>query len=178
MADQNMARVVDGQAADVCLQSLLAETYHADVAAQFTPVPSNVQQGWRLTGSTWAAPPPPATPPYVPPVPASYYISKVVFQRRLPTAAFVALDALRVTVAGRPADWATNQTAPWPQFAGLVRPVLDYEAADSVNVVDPALNATLQALQASEGVFGSDPVAAQAAIALVLTPGPLPGEPA
>lgn len=116
--------------------------------------------------------------PYTSPpvVPTSYYLSKVIFERRLTDAQFAVFDGIRIQINSRPANWA-DPTANYA-LAADVRPFLAYEAADSVNVLDPQLSATLQAIQSSTSVFGANTQAADSEISRILTPAALPGEPA
>lgn len=98
-----------------------------------------------------AATPPPASPaPPAPPAPTACWLSKVVWERRLLSNEFARLDAIRVTVAGRPADWATNTAAPWPAYvtAGVVQALLIYADADQINVLDPQMTAMVDGLPA------------------------------
>ena len=114
--------------------------------------------------------PPPADPP-APPAPTEFFLSKVLWQRRLTDAEFAALDAIRITVLNRPADWATSSAAPWPTLRGFVRPVLDYDAAGEINLLDPAFAATLGAIAATTTAFGSTPEDQAARIAVLLSTG-------
>jgi hypothetical protein len=59
----NMALVVGGVAVNVCDSTVLAESFHPEIAAQFVDVPDDVAVGWIETGGTWAAPPTPPPPP-------------------------------------------------------------------------------------------------------------------
>jgi hypothetical protein len=123
----------------------------------------------------------------VPPQPAppatAYYLSKVYYERRIKAAslaAWMALDAIRVNVQNRPADWPTNKTAPWPEYVGyspdFVPAVCDYILSDQVNVMDPAQASMLGLIQEETQAFGADAATAQAVIAQILNPAPAPGE--
>jgi hypothetical protein len=122
----------------------------------------------------------PALPP---PASTAYYLSKVYYERRIKAAslaAWMALDTIRVNVQNRPADWPTNQTAPWPSYVGyspeFVPAVCDYILSDQVNVLDPAQVTMLGLIQAQTQAFGADAATAQAVIAQILNPAPAPGE--
>lgn len=135
-------------------------------------VPDHVEDGWRKVNGVWTAPPEiPAE------APADYYIAKVTFERRFADPAFAVLDALRITVRNRPADWATTEDQNWVGLRPFVRPLCDYDAADRINVLDPALGALLRALQDSRQLFGQDPEVAETVIGAILTPARLSGEP-
>ena len=102
---------------------------------------------------------------------ASTVQAQTMPQRRLTDAEFAALDAIRITVLNRPADWATSSAAPWPTLRGFVRPVLDYDAAGEINLLDPAFAATLGAIAATTTAFGSTPEDQAARIAVLLSTG-------
>ena len=111
------------------------------------------------------------------PTPTSFYLSKVFFEDRLTAAQFAAFDGLRVTVLNRPADWATSSVDPWPAQRALVRPMLRYESAQTVNVLDADLSATFQSFAAANpALFGDTPDAVRAELARILTPTLLPRE--
>lgn len=55
------ARIIEAVAVDVVTQDPTA-LFHPEIAAQFEPVPDNVERGWHRTGTVWAAPATAATP--------------------------------------------------------------------------------------------------------------------
>lgn len=56
----NFARILDGVAVDV--STAPEQHYHPTIAAEFAPVPDQVQPGWRLIDEDWQAPASPPTP--------------------------------------------------------------------------------------------------------------------
>jgi hypothetical protein len=137
-----------------------------------------VSTGWTYDGSAFHAPTQPAAV-----TPTSYYISKVAYERRIRNVslmAYLVLDAIRVAVANRPADWASSIVQPWPTYRGyspaFVPDLIDYVGSAELNVLDPAPALLLGMLQQSMSVFGTDRPTADAAIAQILSPAPLPGE--
>lgn len=52
----NFARIINGVAVDVCPAP--NEFFHPDVAAQFEPVPDDIEQHWELVDGSWQAPAP------------------------------------------------------------------------------------------------------------------------
>ncbi|MGZ4953584.1 MAG: hypothetical protein ACXV8Q_00610 [Methylobacter sp.] len=62
----NFARIINNVAVDVSINPV--EQFHPDIAAQFEPVPVEVQAGWHLVGSVWTAPESAALPTQFDPV--------------------------------------------------------------------------------------------------------------
>lgn len=104
--------------------------------------------------------------PVFPVTPSEFYLPKVSFERRFSDAEFAALDVLRLKIAARTADWyGPNATPEQQALLGYVRPLSNYAAADNINVLDPQIVATFEAMVPT--IFASaDRVAA------VLTPAP------
>lgn len=84
--------------------------------------------------------------PVFPVTPSQFYLSKVLFERRLSDAEYAALDALRLKVGARTASWYTAPTAEEQALLPLVRPFGVYDATVDVNVLDPELRAMFLAL--------------------------------
>lgn len=156
-----------------------ADIFHPDIAAQFIQAPNATLPGSTKQGATWTHPDPPEpVEPVEPELPApAYYLPKVTWEARLSNEAFAALDAVRINVRNRPADWATSEDEAVVALRPFVRPVLAYEAAERVNVTDTRFALTLAAIQQQTGAFGDTPEEANDEIARVLTPGRLEGEP-
>ena len=121
----------------------------------FDPVASEAA----LAAYVAANPPPaPTVAPSAPAAPTAVYISKVEFERRLLPAEFGRLDALKIAIDQRPANWATSTTAPWPTYAPLVPAVQEYEDAgsDGVNVNDASFQAFINEFPALGIILASD----------------------
>ncbi|USQ97240.1 hypothetical protein [Caulobacter sp. RL271] len=146
--------------------------FDAETKKLFKPVTDEVRDGWIKVNGVWTAPPDQPVP-----APTEYYLAKVTFERRFSDPAFALLDGLRITARNRPADWPTNEDPTWVALRPYVRALADYDAADRINVLDPAVAALLRGLQQDRQVFGDDPVAAETIISAILTPAQLPGEP-
>ena len=90
----NFARIVDNVAVDV--SSNPADEFHASIAAEFEPVPDEVQVGWvRNEGGEWEAPTP--TPEPTPAPTESPKVSPVEFKLLFAPAERVAIKAARAT---------------------------------------------------------------------------------
>ena len=59
----NFALIVGGVAVNMSANP--AAEFHADIAAQFVPVPDDVRRGWVETAGVWSAPPAPPAPALV-----------------------------------------------------------------------------------------------------------------
>lgn len=138
--------------------------------ASWAELPPGIGEGATLADGVWTNPPPPPAAP----APTSYYVPKVTFERRFGDVAWLRLQALRKQLAAYDESWLDD--ADKSPLLPLVRGFGLYDAADQVNVLDPAVTALLQGVQAARQVFGSNTDAA-AAIAAVTTPHALPGEP-
>ena len=90
------ARIVDDVAVDV-VSGDPAEMFHPDIAAQFEPIPDNVETGWRRDPQTdaWSAPAP-VEPQPEPPAEASK-VSPVEFKLLFSAQERVAIKAARAT---------------------------------------------------------------------------------
>lgn len=90
------ARIINDVAVDV-VTGAPAEMFHPDIAAQFEPVPGNVETGWRRDPQTdvWSAPSP-VEPQPEPPADAPK-VSPVEFKLLFSAQERVAIKAVRAT---------------------------------------------------------------------------------
>ena len=88
----NHARVINNVAVDVCTDP--ANSFHPDIAAQFEPVPDEVQAGWVRTDGQWAAPAPAPQPE---PVPTYPKVTPVQFKLLFTSPERVAIKVARAT---------------------------------------------------------------------------------
>ena len=89
----NFARIINKVAVDV--SSNPAEEFHPDIAAEFQPVPDEVQVGWvRNEDGEWEAPAPSPEP-----VPQVSYpkVGPIAFQMLFTPAEMIAADELKAT---------------------------------------------------------------------------------
>ena len=88
----NFARVINNVAVDVCADP--ANSFHPDIAAQFEPVPDEVQVGWVRTNGEWSAPEPTPQPE---PTPTYPKVTPVQFKLLFTSPERVAIKAARAT---------------------------------------------------------------------------------
>ena len=89
----NFARVIDNVAVDVSTDP--ENSFHPDIAAQFEPVPDNVQFGWvRDSKGTWTAPVAPEPEPAAVTYPK---VGPIAFQMLFTPAEMIAADELKAT---------------------------------------------------------------------------------
>ena len=90
----NFARIINNVAVDVSTNP--QEQFHPDIAAEFEPVPDDVQAGWaRNEAGEWEAPAP--TPEPTPAPTESPKVSPVEFKLLFAPAERVAIKAARAT---------------------------------------------------------------------------------
>ena len=88
----NFARVINNVAVDVSTDP--TKQFHPDIAAQFEPVPDEVQPGWVRTDGQWAAPAPVPQPE---PEPTYPKVTPVQFKLLFTSPERVAIKAARAT---------------------------------------------------------------------------------
>lgn len=88
----NFARIINDVAVDVCADP--ANSFHPDIAAQFEPVPDEVQSGWIRKDGQWSAPAPAPQPE---PVPVYPKVTPVEFRMLFTSAERIAIKEARAT---------------------------------------------------------------------------------
>jgi len=90
----NYARIINNVAVDVSTNP--QEQFHPDIAAEFEPVPDDVQAGWiRNEAGEWEAPAPATAPEPTPAPTESPKVSPVEFKLLFTSAERVAIKAAR-----------------------------------------------------------------------------------
>ena len=88
----NFARIINNVAVDVSTDP--TNQFHPDIAAQFEPVPDEVQQGWIRKDGQWSAPAPAPQPE---PAPTYPKVTPVQFKMLFTSPERVAIKAARAT---------------------------------------------------------------------------------
>ena len=88
----NFARIINNVAVDVSTDP--AHCFHPDIAAQFEPVPDEVQAGWIRTDGQWSAPAPTPQPE---PEPTYPKVTPVEFKMLFASAERIAIKEARAT---------------------------------------------------------------------------------
>lgn len=92
----NFARIINDVAVDVSTDP--AHCFHPDIAAQFEPVPDEVQPGWIRKDGQWSAPAPTPQPePEPEPVPVYPKVTPVEFKMLFTSAERIAIKEARAT---------------------------------------------------------------------------------
>ena len=123
------ARITDGLAVEVWTDGGLgivpADVFVPGLAAQFEPVPDEVQAGWRLSDGEWIAPPPA-------PEPAPQVQTVTMRQCRIALLEAGLLDAVQSSIATMPGTEGERARINW-EYAQEVRrdwPLISYMAGD------------------------------------------------